>query len=262
VKGPRPGLNLHYGVLVKLEVEEIPGMSWPILLTDSCRDVYLPERVYNYGPKGSDFRWDNIDRKIFIDKFYVTNQQVNDWKVLTGRGDTIIKDRNRWPEPAFINKSEQIKFCSFWGKRLLEAKLLDAASMTPSDLNNPRPERILKAQTPWQRDLSKTFLGMSRVNPDYQLTPLDCQLAEVDGCPKKHLNTDSATWMGINFTLGYSPESLHNFIYPDKNLKMSSHFLPASSKWHELGLRSKWNGIQGEDGFNNIAFRCYEEVVP
>lgn len=263
LKGPYQGMNFHYGMLVELSLDEVPDMTWPMILTDTCRDTYLPQRIYGYGKietkkKGQDFTWDNFGREIFIDKFYVTNQQVNIWRVLQKEPAKIVTDRSAWPKPALLNLTDQKAYCSFWGKKLMEAKLFDAATMTPTDQKDPLPEKVHRPDTPWQRDISKTFLGMARINDDYQLTPLDCQLAQVQGCTEKHFTTDSVTWMGMNYALGFYPESLLNTIEPEKNLKVSSRFQPALSEVHELGRREYWKGINETD--LPVAFRCYEEV--
>lgn len=258
------GTGHHVGMVVELEVSELPGRIQPLILTDTCRDVYLPERVYGYGKaikNQANFNWDNFGRRIFIDKFYVSQQQVNEWRILSGQADKLITEPEFWPHPAFLSLEEQKNYCAFYGKRLLEAKFFDAATMTPVDLSKPIPEMILRPATPWQRDISKTFLGVARINPDYQLTPLDCQLAQVMGCSERFYSTDSASWMGIFFGLGFSPESFRNPIEPKKNLKLSSRYLAASSEWHELGLRSEWTGKKDETE-RPVAFRCYEEVVP
>ncbi|WP_408097993.1 hypothetical protein ACJVC5_03445 [Peredibacter sp. HCB2-198] len=263
-KRETPGLNLHYGYIVELAVLEIPGFTQPMVLTDSCRDTYLPERIYGYGKvedrRDDGFIWDNFGREIYLDKFYVSNQQVNEWRILKGEASKIVQDRKLWPRPALLNLSEQKNYCAFFGKRLLEAKLFDAATMSPSDTKNPKPEKVLRPDTPWQRDYSRSFLGMAKINPDYQLTPLDCQLAQVQGCAERYFTTDSSTWMGFNFALGFYPESLANDIDPEKNLKRSSRFLAPSSEWHQLGMLSHWKGEQTEN--LPVAFRCYEEVVP
>lgn len=261
-----PGIDLLTGYVVEFEVQEIPGLTQAMALTDTCRDTYLPEGIYPYGkPKKKNdegFIWDNFDRNIFLDKFYVTVQRVNEWRVLTGDFTKIEQDKKNWPYPAYLNAEEQTKYCAFYGKRVLEAKLFDAASMTPADLKNPTPTKVFRPQTPWQRDLSKSFLGMSRINPDYQLTPLDCQLAQVEGCSKKLFSTDSATWMGFHHTLGFEPEALRNEIEPNLNLKMSSRHLPPQSEWHELGKLSHWKGLVEDKEKKGVAFRCYEEVSP
>lgn len=247
------------GHVVELEVREIRGLVQPMVLTDSCRDTYLPQRIYGYG-KVQDFIWDNFDRHLFLDRFYVTTRQVNEWKILKGEADKIDTDRKNWPRPALLNGKDQKEYCAFYGKRLLEAKLFDAATMSPTDMKNPLPTRIVRPDTPWQRDISKSFLGMARINPDYQLTPLDCQLAQVKGCKERYFSTDSATWMGFHFALGFNAEHLKNFINPKLNLKMSSRNLAPASEWHELGKLSSWGGEQKED--TPVAFRCYEEVAP
>ena len=263
LKGPFQGLNFHYGVLVELTIDEVPEMTSPLILMDTCRDVYLPERIYGYGkidPKKNDdgFLWDNVDRQIFIDKFYVSNQQVNEWHLLARAANKVIADRSLWGRPAILSSQDQKAYCSFWGKRVLEAKLFDAATMTPPDTKDQFPDRVPRPDTPWQRDIGKSFLGMSRRNPDYQLTPLDCQLAQVKGCVEKYFSTDSVTWMGMNFALGFYPEALENKIEPSKNLKLSSKFQPPESDVHELGILGQWNGVP--DPSLPVAFRCYEEV--
>jgi hypothetical protein len=263
LKGPYQDMNFHYGVLVELALDEVPDMTWPLILTDTCRDVYLPQRIYGYGKINQEkndqgFIWDNFDRHIFIDKFYVSNQMVNEWRILSGEASKIEMNRQKWPQPALLSLKEQHAYCSFWGKRILEAKFFDASAMTPGDLKDPMAERVQRPQTPWQRDIGKSFLGMARINPDYQLTPLDCQLAQVQGCLEKYFTTDSVTWMGMNYALGFYPESFVNHIEPSQNLKLSSRFQPAESPVHELGILTNWDGNQ--DSNLPVAFRCYEEV--
>lgn len=257
-------LPLKDGMVVELEIKELPGFSQSILLTDSCRDTFLPERIYAYGEakekKNQGFIWDNFGRKIFIDRFYVSRQQVNEWYLAKNQPQKISQDRKDWGLPTYLPLKEQKNFCAFYGKRLLEAKLFDAATMTPVDLKDPQPKVVNRPETPWQRDLSKTFLGVARINPDYQLTPLDCQLAQVEGCQERYFTTDSATWMGIYFGMGYEKEAYENRIEPEKNLKLSSKSLPPASPWHQLGKRTHWQGEQDEKDQKGVAFRCYEEV--
>ena len=254
-----PGEDFNYGYKIEVEVKGIAGLSQPMILMDTCRDTFLPERAYGFGKNDDGMMWDNFDRKIFIDKFYVTNRQVNEWRVLKNETAKIVSDRKLWPHPAFLTPIEQDNYCAFYGKRVLEAKLFDAASMSPADTKELIPLKIPRRDTPWQRDLSKTFLGMSRINPDYQLTPLDCQLAEVQGCHEKYFSTDSATWMGFHYSLGFFPERLVNNVEPKMNLKKSSRFYAPGAEWHQLGVLSSWNGEQTSD--LPVAFRCYEEVI-
>lgn len=261
LKLPGAGLNIHYGMEIELSIRELPGLSRKAILTDSCRDTYLPERIYAHGKrpaKGDGFIWDNFGRRIFVDRFYVTNQMINEWMLLKGE-KLHSSDRREWPRPALLSISRQREYCSFLGKRLLTTEIFDAASMTPVDFNNPKPAKVVRAQTPWQRDITKSFLGVARINPDYQLTPLDCQLAQVQGCQERLFASDSASWMGMNFPLGFWAESLENNIEPAMNLKLSSRNLPPASPWHELGARSSWKGEQEDVP---VAFRCYEEVEP
>ena len=256
------GENFRNGLKVDLSVKEFPNKKWSVVLIDSCRDTFLPERIYGHGQTPSsreeDFIWDNFDRKIFIDKWYVSNQQINDWFLKINQGHRVIKNKSLWANPAELSLEEQHLYCKSLGKRLLSSHLFDAASMTPINLSDPLNPKVLRPQTPWQRDISKTFLGMARKNSDYQLTPLDCMLAQVEGCADKLFYSDSVSWMGMNYPLGFYPESLVNEFEPKLNLKRSSKFLPAASLSHELGKREYWNGTQPE--VTSVAFRCYEEV--
>lgn len=264
IKRSPVGINLRHGYVMELKVKELPEFSQRIVLADTCRDAYLPQRIYGYGQvkdrREEGFIWDNFGRNLFIDKFYVSNQKANEWFSMSGQNSRIIKDPVKWPYPALLSFEDQQKYCGFFGKRVLEAKLFDAATMSPADISNGLPDRVMRPQTPWQRDLRLSFLGMAQTNPEYQLTPLDCQLAQVEGCPFTIYETDSATWMGIYYALGFFPESLKNNIEPEKNLKLSSRFIPVASRWHELGVRGTWDGVQSRD--LPVAFRCYEEVIP
>jgi hypothetical protein len=251
-----------YGYLVELRVQEIPGVSIRMLLGDSCRDSYLPERIYATKRSKSDelFHWDNFGRSLFIDKFYVSNRDINQWRLHRGETHLLIPQRDLWPMPALLNQKDQIQYCHFLGKKLLESKLMDAASMTPENLKDPMTSFKQLPSTPWQRDFARTFLGMAKINPDYQLTPLDCALAEVKGCKETFYSTDSASWMGFNYALGFHQESLVNDLDPDLNLKPSSRLIDPGSPWHKLGHYKKWSKLQNPE--SPVAFRCYEEVLP
>jgi hypothetical protein len=253
-------LSTKFGMKIELKVKEIENLTQISILFDTCRDTYLPQRVYPYGHQSDEDKeeWDNFYRHIFVDKFYVSNEKVNQWRLLTSKSELVIKDREKWFMPAILDLNEQIQYCSFWGKRLMEAKIFDAASMTPGDMNNPESNYLLRPHTFWQRDIKKTFLYLMRENPDYELTPLDCDLVQVAGCKESYFSTDSSTWIGMNYSQGFYAESLWNSISPDKNLKPSSRDLSASSLLHELGKKSTWDGTQKED--RPVAFRCYEEV--
>jgi len=255
------GLKSKFGMKIELKVEEIDQLTQTVVLLDTCRDTYLPQRIYKTDEVKNvkEFLWDNFEKHIFVDKFYVSNQKVNEWRLLTNHREKIIKERSEWPKPALLNLDDQIRYCAFWGKRLLEAKIFDASTIPPTNIEDPKSYFSKKPQTYWQRDLSKTFLGLARINSDYQLTPLDCQLAEVKGCNERYFFTDSSSWTGVNFSMGYYAESFLNFLEPTKNYKVSSNKLKPSSEWHELGKRSSWKGIQKEK--NPVAFRCYEEVI-
>ncbi len=54
-------------------------------LLNTCRDTYLPQKKYTAGPKHNNaFEWDNAGRLFYIDKFYVTNRDIDEWFQRTG----------------------------------------------------------------------------------------------------------------------------------------------------------------------------------
>lgn len=246
------------GIHVNIGVKEIPEFSQSLFLGDTCRDVLLPQRTYSYQKENKEiFLWDNIGKNIFIDRYYVTNRLINDWKVLRGRRD-IETDRKEWPKPALLKIQDQKKYCQFFGKKLLNVLLFEAAAFSlPQD--NSSILYHYRPQTPWNREIDKTFLGQARREENFLLSSKHCGLALVKECPQKFYTSDSASWMGVNHILGYYPESLINFLEPKRNLKMSSYLFPASSEWHEIGKYSYWNGKQNPE--LPVAFRCYEEVL-
>lgn len=219
-----------------------------ILLEDSCKEVFLPERVYSYvrdDSQGS-LRWDNFDQNIFLDKFQVTFREVLEWK-------KSINIKFKMPdlvdpsESAYgLTKGEMRNYCSFKGKQLLQAHIWDAATYLPQDYENVRPKKIRRNPYPWTRKKRNAFLWKSRNFSDFVFEKKFCNLVFTSDClglaPFKKHSINSSSWIGLFQVLGGIPETMFNPIQNDKNLSLSSFYFPADSVWHQLGKRAHWDG--------------------
>lgn len=263
---------------VELRIRELPEYPIHLALFNSCQDFYLPERVYAYGVSQTSraqdvFLWDNFGRNLYLDRFPVSNREINQWISLHPKMNHLkIDEVKKLPFPAtHLNLAEQKEYCADSGARLMEPHLFDAASMIPSS-DETRPEVISPSATPWERDTGRTFLG-SEHNPK----PEDCKKAAVRGCAMYPYSTNSSTWMGLNYTLGFFPESFR-FVYDQFNTKFSSIFISPKSAWNRLGKRGIWSGeghspqdfgtgsLDEENPFLGlekipVSFRCYREVL-
>jgi len=244
------------GVLIDVEVKGLG--HWPMILEDTCRDTFLPERVYSYGPRPErhaqpgEMMWDSIGRKIFVDKFLVSKADVELW--------------NKKPAPPTelalpsleLSAKEQEAYCAWRGARRMEAAIFDAATMTPADLKRPTPEYIVKPWLPWTRDRRGTFFEKALKDPNWKPTASDCSLAYVAGCDKvvayQPHNTDNVAWSGMFHVLGGEAEMFRNPIEPQLVMRLSSRRLPANDDGHQLGRRVERALSRG--------FRCYREVFP
>ena len=253
IKRQTQGVSQLTGYIGEFEIVELKKKQ-KIFLANSCHEVYLPERTYAYGEvkdlRDPGFLWDNAGRKLFIDKFYVSEGEVAEWKSYLGEK---VQTQTPW-KPAKLKKNEQESFCQFHGKNVLMAHFFDATQMTPLDLKIKFPDMVIRPDTPWQRDSNRTFFHESK-NPDYRLSLRDCGFAEVKGCPESFYMTDSLSWSGVAFGLGFEEELFYNPIDPDLDLKKSSHHEVATSPWHKLGRRGKSNPEAA------YAFRCFREIL-
>lgn len=253
IKRQVAGIHSSTGYITQVEIPEL-HIKREIFLSNTCHEMYLPQRTYAYGevgdPRDKGLLWDNEGRKLFIDKFYVSEGDIVEWKNYLGeKFDT----QTPWM-PAKLKLGEQKEFCAFHGKKRLMAHLFDASQMTPFDLKIVHPDFIVRPDTPWQRDWSRTFFYKGK-DPSYRPAPKDCQLAQVLGCEENYFKTDSVSWAGVAFGLGFEEETFFNPFEPTLSLKKSSKSLPAGSEWHKLGRRST------PDEEKDYAFRCYREVL-
>jgi hypothetical protein len=281
----------NFGYVFKLKISEIDDSQLRIKLQNTCYSTYLPNRKYSYGPVGEkqsgrkkinelkNWLWDNFDRHIYIDKYLVTNRDINEWIKTEKLNKNLIEQKKGHFPSVGLTREEQKKFCHYKGKNLLEAHLYDASSFIPFNEDNPNPKLVKKSPYPWNRDKRRSIFRRTQLNAydDSDITKNICSMAYVSNCKKKYkynpFSSNSVTWMGIYNVLGGPLESFFNPLESEKNLKLSSYYFKLNSKAHNIGERGEWNGEIGKSGRvdwdlnerNNIetsgpweiGFRCY-----
>jgi len=261
------------------------GLS--LFLENSCREIYLPQRMYaleNTTSRKYSW-WDNFGRFFFLEKNIVNIGDVRKWLEYDTeykQGDEILKsiDSKLSDESPALNLKyeEMLRYCSFRGKQLLSTTLFDAASMHPGDFSTDRMKFPLRSIWPWDYKKRTGVVWEHRSGKKNEVENDDCRKIFSSECLNKEKKIDRSgvhTWAGMRSVLGGEFETFRNPVYPKRNLKVSSKYYKMTSKWHELGSRAYWDGngfsihnfnFRFEDPsekFNNfgVAFRCAREVI-
>lgn len=274
---------------VRLSLEGRTSKSIEILLENTCSQVYLPNRLYAYGAyyrNSEDWRWDNFNQKIFVDKFLVTNKDIWEWKTQSSssfaKNVPLNSKAENLPKPAGdLSEREREEYCAFRGGELLTAQVFDAMSFFPMELDNVRPQKNLRNPYYWTRKRKGTFPELFRGKEDFFLKESYCKKIFGKEClgrfNRKFYRDDEPSWMGAFNLMGGPMEVLRNPYDPKRNLNPSSEYFSLSSSWHELGKRAHWKGTGffkedinwglrgdvpgGEDsGPYKIGFRCMRRV--
>lgn len=234
----------------RLRFKEYPHSVMTFSLENSCSDVFLPRRKYAYGEevKTEILEWDNFDANIFVDKFLVSNRDIREWNEATQGKITFDEKQLAMPATA-LRREEKQQFCSFHGKRLMEAHVFDAARFLPTDMSDSEPVKVKRGPYYWTKDSKQTFL----FKKDKKLVNFEnCHYAYVAEC-EKLVTFDpyypSPTWMGINQALGGVVEFYRNSLFPGKSIKLSSSKFSVSDKVHVIGKHDFENNMQS-------GFRC------
>lgn len=236
---------------------------------DICRDVYLPKKVYVSGPKEkNELIWDNFSYSVFVDRFLVTQFEVNQWARSINREDLINDERYSLLKPARnVTRKDQIQFCLSIGKQLLQSHILDAASFYNTTVGEGIDQRNYKSHLPWTR--RNIRLETSNLT-DKDCARLFSRECEIYGYV--YHNTRNTSWIGIHQVLGGDLEHVINTVDPKDNLKASNMSLARKSTFHAVGQRMYWDGVSFEkemliknnnltyletkDDKTNIGFRC------
>ena len=261
------------GYLFTIE-DKLSHQRLDLLLADQCQEVFLQPRVYAYGEEIigrpsediEDYRFDNFNQNIYIDRHLVMNSEINDW--LDFGNPNFTKDikkveSNQLFLPATgLNYSQMENFCSYKGKQIMQAHMFDAATFLPMDMDEVFPKKNSRSPYYWTKKKSEF--------------KEDCNLVYAKECMGKkafRLNSASPSWAGITDSMGGIFEAFRNPIDPESNLKASSFYFNFKSPWHKLGFRAGWDG-EGFDlrhfdfkGINpevavdkfQVGFRCMRE---
>lgn len=242
-----------------------------LLLNDNCQEVFLQNRAYAYGEEiqgkeTEDYRFDNFNQNIYIDRHLVTNAEINEW-IDFGNPDFTKGLKKKSGDDLFLPvtdllEEQMLNYCSFRGKQLLLAHYFDAATFLPMDLKEVLPVKNNRSPYYWTKKKS-----------DFRP---DCNLIYAQECPAKkpfQMNATNPTWSGLTDAMGGVMEAFRNPIDPESNLKASSFYFNFKSQWHRLGFRAGWDGDGFElrhfdfKGFNpeisiekfQVGFRCMRE---
>lgn len=223
----------RYGLWLRIKDQ---NFSQEIILEDSCRDAYIPSRIYAYGPhvlKNKDFNWDNFSQDIYLDKYPVTNRDIIEFneQVRTHKKLPVDESLEKRNEPSIYLSKEQMKlFCSFKGKQVANALVFDAAAFMPIDEDKNRELPVVRGYFP--------FTAKNTLKENH------CQYFYSEQCREKDIKIEKKAigWAGHFMLLGGYLEYLENPFEPRRNLKASSIYFPEKSKWQKNGMRSFWNG--------------------
>lgn len=245
-----------------------------LFLADQCQEVFLQNRVYAYGEEMTgkpsedveDYRFDNFNQNIYIDRHLVMNSEVNDWIDFGNpnftKGLKKIEADELFLPATELNYSQMENFCSFKGKQIMQAHYFDAATFLPMDLGEVIPKKNNRSPYYWTKKKSEF--------------KEDCSLLYAEECVRKkafQINSTSPSWAGIMDSMGGVFEVFRNPIDPESNLKASSFYFNFKSSWHKLGFRAGWDGEGFElrhfdfKGINpeltvdkfQVGFRCMRE---
>ncbi|MCP4912527.1 MAG: hypothetical protein GY909_05365 [Oligoflexia bacterium] len=259
-----------YALLVELKNIEDPKLSREILLTDECRSLYLPRRVYHYGKLTQKWNWDNFDRHIFVDKHVVTNRDIREWVDQTEVKNIKFNESELHLPSLYLTSEQMENFCRYRGKKVLKAEVFDAISILPFDNAVVDRAQEFNSIVPWSRkeqSVSKAWQKIKK-DPCKKAVSSECKLEE-----KELAHFRNPSWTGHYMVMGGYLEYMVNMIHPRRNLKVSSMYFERLSPWFRLGERAFWDGDgfsfrnfnwRGEDPlkeFRNfgVTFRCMKE---
>jgi hypothetical protein len=235
---------INHGDLKIDFVEKTTNTEFSVRLERNCHQAFLPEKVYSSGPDASSLDvWDNYGRKIFVDKFYVSNFDVKFWKT-----KEFSINSNDLKPALNLTKAEQQEYCQYRGKKLLQNHIFEASTFFPSVY---KKGYLFKSKIPWAK--------IPKVNELITFTKKNCVKNFTKEClVDQKLNSFSnlsTSWIGIYHSLGSELESFDNIFHKAANLKVSSKYTSISSLWNMNSKRATWSGQSYDrDSFNFTEF--------
>ena len=207
-----------------------------------CHEVELPEREYSLESLGGK-KWSHFGRKIFIDKFLVTNNDL----ILADMMDTDdIPIEERGLPAMRLSRQEQRKYCHSQGKSLMQAHLFEAAiRLQPSHKLSPYP---------WSHYSQTSVEGLVRA----KITEDNCKRSYLKECKSDYhwrsFDTDSVSWTGLHDVFGGPPERFENIYQPNLSYKSADWNTSFKDKKAKIGFKSYEKDPEA-------SFRCYREAL-
>lgn len=262
--------NSNYPGGLLLDVREKKSRyPFRIHLQENCHQISLPRGFYTYWHSENPHRewsWENIARKVSIDKFLVTRKDFRDWWYFSSHEQRdIFKKKFDWKEyweeknlslpmtkiPLGMMKT----FCRHQGKTLMLAHYLEAVAFKKQFVEDEK----------FQKQLLKTH--------SLQMQEQTCLVHFSSECREReeryYLFHTYPSWAGLKQYRGGLLEAVHNPIEPQKNLITSSFYFPKNHQFNLYGQKTYWNGrsmkSQDIDGWEDIfteetelaiGFRC------
>lgn len=223
------------GYLFKIS-DKLTRESLEFVLKDNCHENYLEQRIYAYGEinknTSDDYLFDTFNQNIYFDRHLVTVREFNEYKVFKKQKPIELNGAiNLFTAVYDISFDEMKDYCTFRGKKMMEAQVFDAASFIPIEENEKGVKVVKRAPMYWSKSKKEKIKSCDEA---YTLECLDEK--------KFRINSTEPTWAGLYDAQGGYLEAFNNPIDPRKNLKMSSFYFKRDSKWNSLGLRSFWKG--------------------
>lgn len=214
--------------------------KFAVNLKRKCQQVLLPEGSYFLETLGGNW-WSNKGRKIYIDKFLVSRNDINLWK-----GKSIYKVEEGGYPALDLSLSEKKKYCGYYGKKLLKAHFFEAAIRFPSDdMKKLNPY-------PWNLYSQNSLQGLKK----QKISEALCRKAYLKECREKFqwksYDTDAVSWLGIYQIFGGPVEEFDNIYEPHKKYKLASWDISFKSDKAKIGFEKA--------SYQQAGFRCYQEI--
>lgn len=259
----------------------------PILLEDSCNEVFLPTRKYgavndNVSKKRFSFTWNNFNTSIFIDKYLVTNLAIKRWLNFTQNNNQKVNIQGApFAIADNLNPQQMQQYCQYAGKQLLKSHIYDAATFHPINYKNNRPHNIYRY--PYldgkRSKMYSLLLENEGAEQDENKRLSFCKKIYTQECLKQkpffHFSNVYPAWSGIFQIAGGPLEYTPNVLRPNHDINATSYYFPLKSSFQSLGVRLKLKGsrflrsnliglrqvemAKMEDSIN-VGFRCMRYV--
>ena len=231
---PKGDLKIHPDRSVSFEFKDlIQQESYQLKLEYNCHKKFIQPRVFSAtASRDKGELWDNFNRSISVDKFYVSN-----YEVALGSGTLPIISQESL-KPHLMRRLEEMKnMCKSFGGKLLPNHVFEALAYFPAKVEK---NYQFKSHVPWDKTLKLQILKAH--------TKVLCKNVLTSECDDNNYHNyirQSPSWGGVFHMLGSEIEVFDNYFEPEKNIKISSRYLPYYDETHENSYRNYWNGVWG-----------------